>query len=185
MPKCSKLSVVFIWLRITRVFYVVGYVQEPWTGDPNQIYEEDIGRYYSSGPDRFLFSLCYYVERILWNVQKTLPGRNCKYIMETDWLRLAFYAENRKWWLVRCIETTKMGYVYKPAKDVETKGKCYRSLSQAKWSLSKVLDGLVKITVPTPKESMSKRGEKRRGYIDILVTNATERSMCYKINTVV
>ncbi|XP_074365416.1 polyphenol oxidase, chloroplastic-like [Apium graveolens] len=169
-----------------------------WTGDPEQKYGEDMGRFFSAGRDPLFYSHHANVDR-MWNIWKTLPGKNRKDIEDPDWLDSAFlfYDENEK--LVRvkirdCVDTKKMGYVYqdvplpwlgarKPPKKGKGKGLGKKSgvanaaempqvFPNANQVFPKVLDGLLKVTIPRPKKSRSQ--EEKEDEEEILVIDGIE-----------
>ncbi|XP_074357399.1 polyphenol oxidase I, chloroplastic-like [Apium graveolens] len=147
-----------------------------WTGDPNQPNGEDMGRFYSAGRDPIFYSHHSNVDR-MWNIWKTLPGKNRKDITDTDYLDSAFlfYDENKQ--LVRvkvrdCLDTKKMGYIYqdvplpwlrsRPVRKTKKPKKGGRGSANAAEAptpildasaLPKVLDGILKVNVPRPKKS--------------------------------
>lgn len=161
-----------------------------WTGDPNQIHGEDMGRFYSAGRDPIFYSHHANVDR-MWNIWKTLPGKNRKDFIERDYLDSAFlfYDENEK--LVRvkirdCLDTKKMGYVYQdvPLEWLGSRGSRKRRRDKAGVAIAaevfpkadevlpKVLDGLIKVTVPRPKKSRSK--EEKEDEEEILVIDGIQ-----------
>ncbi|KAK1353902.1 Polyphenol oxidase [Heracleum sosnowskyi] len=173
-----------------------------WTGDPNQRYGEDMGRFYSAGRDPLFYSHHANVDR-MWNIWKTLPGRNRKDIKDPDWLNSSFifYDENKKLVTVNvgdCVDTKRMGYTYedveipwlkfKPARKAKNPKRgskpgeaiaaempnsstpqVFRDASEV---FPKVLDRLLKVTVPRPKKLRSK--EEKEDEEEILVIEGIE-----------
>ncbi|KAL1817960.1 hypothetical protein DCAR_0522457 [Daucus carota subsp. sativus] len=170
-----------------------------WTGDPEQKYGEDMGRFFSAGRDPLFYSHHANVDR-MWNIWKTLPGKNRKDIDDPDWLDSAFlfYDENEK--LVRvkvrdCVDTKKMGYVYqdvplpwlgsRPPPKAKGKGKgrgnkagvanaaeAPQVFPNASEVLPQVLNGLIKVSIPRPKKSRSQ--EEKEDAEEILVIDGIE-----------
>lgn len=148
-----------------------------WTGDPNQPNGEDMGRFYSAGRDPIFYSHHANVDR-MWNIWKTLPGKNRKDFTDTDYLDSAFlfYDENKQ--LVRvkvrdCLDTKKLGYDYKEVPLPWLKSRPVRKakkpskggagsanaaeaptpVEDASTAFPKVLDKIIKVNVPRPKKS--------------------------------
>ncbi|WOH03065.1 hypothetical protein DCAR_0522456 [Daucus carota subsp. sativus] len=159
-------------------------------GDRNQINGEDMGRFYSAGRDPIFYSHHANVDR-LWNIWKRLPGKNRKDFDQTDYLDSAFlfYDENEK--LVRvkirdCLDSSKLGYDYEKVPLEWLNSRAPRKAPRKKAGVAnaaevfpkadevfpKVLDGLIKVTVPRPKKSRSK--EEKEDAEEILVIDGIE-----------
>ncbi|KAG5561581.1 hypothetical protein RHGRI_004584 [Rhododendron griersonianum] len=154
-----------------------------WCGDPNQPNLEDMGNFYSAGFDPIFFGHHSNVDR-MWSIWKTLGGKRQDFT-DSDWLNssFVFYDENANLTRVQvkdCLDTTKLGYVYqdvdipwlttKPTPRVSSIFKKVKNavsaISEAKAaeevpSASVVfpgkLDKMVKVIVPRPRKSRSKK----------------------------
>lgn len=159
-----------------------------WTGDPTQPNGEDMGRFYSAGRDPIFYVHHANVDR-MWNIWKTLPGRNRKDIKDPDYLNAAFlfYDENKQ--LVRVkvkdsLDSRKLGYVYQDVdipwlgyrpKPKQPRGKNKSGIANAAElpvEYPKLLDNVVKVVVPRPKKSRSKA--EKEDEEEILVVDGIE-----------
>nr|CAQ76694.1 polyphenol oxidase [Taraxacum officinale] len=151
-----------------------------WTGDRNQPNGEDMGNFYSAARDPIFYAHHANIDR-MWSVWKTLGGRRNDFT-DKDWLDSAFlfYDENAE--LVRvkvrdALDSKKLGYVYQdvgiPWLETKPEPRLKRALSKIKKKLAvaradehipfakdvfpATLDKVIKVLVPRPKKSRSKK----------------------------
>ncbi|KAA8540492.1 hypothetical protein F0562_024589 [Nyssa sinensis] len=148
-----------------------------WTGDPNQTNNEDMGNFYSAARDPVFFSHHSNVDR-MWTIWKTLSDKN-RDLTDTDWLdaSFVFYDEKRK--LVRvtvkqCLDNTKLGYEYEDVGIPWLTTRATARVSKEQRKLKKAgvpqasavfpitLDKIVKVIVPRPKKSRSKKEKEEK-----------------------
>ncbi|WOH04951.1 hypothetical protein DCAR_0624363 [Daucus carota subsp. sativus] len=158
-----------------------------WTGDPDQPNGEDMGRFYSAGRDPIFYAHHANVDR-MWNIWKDLDPEHHKDLDNTDWLDAAFLFYDETETLVRvkirdCLDTAKLGYTYQniplpwlkfhPKRKPIPKGRGGdKEFPKASEVFPKVLDVMIKVTVPRPKKSRSK--EEKEAQQEILVIEGIE-----------
>ncbi|KAH1055294.1 hypothetical protein J1N35_033359 [Gossypium stocksii] len=138
-----------------------------WVGDKEEPYHEDMRNFYSAGRDPIFYAHHANVDR-MWNIWKTLPGKNRPDIDNTNWLDFAFlfYDENKN--LVRvkvrdCLDSRALGYDY-PSVDnpwlgskatPRRRGRAPRPPPPS----GRAPDKIVPFEVPRPKKSSTKIGK--------------------------
>lgn len=144
-----------------------------WGGDPTQPHGEDLGNFYSAGRDTLFYSHHANVDR-MWTIWKTL-GDKRKDITDPDWLNTAFLFFDENAQLVRvkikdCLDNKKLGYVYQPVDIPWRNGRPVprATKSNAVANFAGVVDfkkivfpvtlnKVIKVLVPRPKKSRSKK----------------------------
>ncbi|KAL2476536.1 Polyphenol oxidase [Abeliophyllum distichum] len=142
-----------------------------WVGEATRT-GEDMGNFYSSGRDTLFFGHHANVDR-LWTVWQDLRGSKSKHFTDTDWLNtnFLFYDENAQLVRVKVADTLdniKMGYDFqkvdipwqknKPKARVKKSKVASTSGAPSADSVFPVkLDKVVKVLVPRPKKSRSKK----------------------------
>lgn len=148
-----------------------------WTGDPTHG-GEDMGNFYSAARDPIFYAHHSNVDR-MWSVWKTLGGRRQDFT-DPDWLDTGFLFYNENAELVRvkirdCLDTKSLGYVYqdvptpwlstRPTPRLARVARRIKSLVTAnaadapfaKDVFPTVLDKVIKVMVPRPKKTRSKK----------------------------
>ncbi|KAL4366431.1 hypothetical protein GQ457_05G033100 [Hibiscus cannabinus] len=143
-------------------------------------YNEDMGNFYSAGRDPLFYAHHANVDR-MWNIWRTLPGKDRRDFRDRDWLNSSFLFYDEKKNLVRAkvrqfLDTEKLGYGYqkvdipwlesKPTPRWPRRGQIKGGQVHGLRAETKkinvfplVLDKLVRVKVPRPKRSMTKLGE--------------------------
>ncbi|CAI9784326.1 unnamed protein product [Fraxinus pennsylvanica] len=142
-----------------------------WVGEATST-GEDMGNFYSAGREPLFFSHHTNVDR-LWTIWRDLRGSKAKDFVDSDWLNASylFYDENAQLVRVKVADTLdniKMGYEFQK---VDTPWLKSRPVARAKKSkiasttaapsvdsiFPVKLDKVVKVLVPRPKKSRSKK----------------------------
>nr|BAO79386.1 polyphenol_oxidase [Vitis labrusca x Vitis vinifera] len=152
-----------------------------WTGLADKP-SEDMGNFYTAGRDPIFFGHHANVDR-MWNIWKTIGGKNRKDFTDTDWLdaTFVFYDENKQLVKVKvsdCVDTSKLRYQYQdipiPWLPKKTKAKAKTTTKSSKSGVAKAaelpkttissigdfpkaLNSVIRVEVPRPKKSRSKK----------------------------
>ncbi|KAI3699170.1 hypothetical protein L2E82_43260 [Cichorium intybus] len=156
-----------------------------WTGDRNQPNSEDMGSFYSAARDPIFFAHHANIDR-MWSIWKTL-GRTRRDFRDKDWLDSSFFFYDENAELVRvkvrdCLDSKNLGYVYQ---EVDIPWLNSKPEPRRKMALSKInnipfakdvfpatLDKVIKVLLPRPKKSRSKKHKQEEE--EILVIEGIE-----------
>ncbi|CAH1415798.1 unnamed protein product [Lactuca virosa] len=174
-----------------------------WTGDRNQPNGEDMGNFYSAGKDPIFFAHHGNLDR-LWSVWKTLGGRR-KDFTDNDWLdsSFLFYDENAELTRVKvrdCVDSKNMNYVYqdvelpwlesKPVPRLQRasrniKKRAHERIPFAKDVFPASLDKVIKVLVPRPKKSRTKKHKEEEEEILVIEGIEVKRDEFVKFDVLV
>lgn len=167
-----------------------------WCGDPNH-YWEDMGILCSAGRDPIFYGHHANVDR-MWTIWPTLVGGRRQNFTDPDWLNteFVFCDENAQFVRVKvmdCLDTRTLGYIYQhvdiPWSNTRPTPRGYSMAADTSPTATEVfpkkLDTAVRVMVPRPKISRSKKAKDDEEEILVIEGIEVDRDVFVKFDVLI